>query len=63
MNMESLPKYYTRLFNAVTDAIEALQNQNYGKARELLIQGQQDAEELYLEEEEETEDAGEEIET
>ena len=42
------PKYYTRLFNGVTDALEALQERNYIKAQDILIKAQQDAEELYL---------------
>lgn len=42
------PKYYTRLFNGVTDALEAMQAQNYIKAQDILIQAQQDAEELFL---------------
>ncbi len=50
--MEHLPKYYTVLFNAVTDAIEALDRLDYGTARQLLIQGQQAAEDACLEEEE-----------
>ena len=47
--MENFPKYYTRLFNGITDAIEALQAQNYIKAQDILIRAQQDAEEMYLE--------------
>lgn len=47
--MENFPKYYTRLFNGVTDAIEALREQNYIKAQDILIRAQQDAEEIYLE--------------
>ena len=47
--MENFPKYYTRLFNGITDAIEALQAQNYVKAQDILIRAQQDAEEMYLE--------------
>lgn len=47
--MDDFPKYYTRLFNGVTDAIEALKEQNYIKAQDILIRAQQDAEELYLE--------------
>ena len=47
--MENFPKYYTRLFNGITDALEALQNQNYTQAQEILIYAQQDAEEMYLE--------------
>ena len=46
--MESLPKYYARLFSGTTDALEALKEQNYGKAQDILIKAQQDAEELYL---------------
>ena len=47
--MENFPKYYTRLFNGITDALEALQNQNYTQAQKILIYAQQDAEEMYLE--------------
>ena len=47
--MDNFPKYYTRLFNGITDAIEALQAQNYIKAQDILIKAQQDAEEMYLE--------------
>ena len=60
--MENFPKYYTRLFNGITDALEALKEQNYIKAQHILITAQQDAEEMYLEdgddeaEEEEEED-------
>ena len=46
--MEELPLCYTVLFNAVTDAIAALQEQNYGLALERLIQGQRDAEDAYI---------------
>lgn len=44
-----LPNYYTSLFNAVTDAIRAIEQQNYGIAKDILIQAQQQSEELYLE--------------
>ncbi len=47
--MDQLPSYYTHLFNAVTDALLALEQQNYGKAKELLIEAQQTSEELWLE--------------
>ena len=47
--MEDFPKYYTRLFNGITDAIEALQAQNCIKAQDFVIKSQQDAEEMYLE--------------
>ncbi len=46
--MEDFPKYYTRLFNGITDAIEALQKQKYEQAQLILIRAQQDAEEMYL---------------
>lgn len=46
--MENFPKYYTLLFNAVTDAIGDLDNQNYGAARARLVKAQQDAEDAYL---------------
>ena len=47
--MDTLPDYYTILFNAVTDAIAALDRQDFGQARALLIQGQQQAEAAYTE--------------
>ena len=45
-------KMYTHLFNAVTDALEEMERQNFGAARQLLVQAQQDCEELYLDAEE-----------
>jgi len=39
---------YLALFRAVTDALEQLQKQNYGIAQDLLIRGQQEAEELFI---------------
>ena len=48
--MEGLPRYYTLLFNAVTDALEALQAGEYTKAELLLLNGQHSAEEAYLQE-------------
>ena len=46
-------KMYTRMFNAATDALEMIEQQNFGKAREILIAAQQACEEIYMEEEEE----------
>ena len=43
---------YTHLFNAMTDALEALAAHNYGQAETLLRQAQLWAEERYLEQEE-----------
>ena len=39
---------YLLLFNAVTDALEKMDVQNYGEASALLITAQQKAEELYM---------------
>ena len=47
--MENLPKYYTVLFNAVTDALHLLEKGDVGSAKGMLIWGQQQAEEAYLE--------------
>lgn len=48
--MEELPRYYTVLFNAVTDALTALEAGEYTKAELLLLNGQHSAEEAYLQE-------------
>ena len=48
-----MPDYqtmYLHLFNAMTDAIESISQQNYGTAKELLIHAQQETEELYISE-------------
>ena len=50
--MENFPKYYTMLFNAVTDAIEDIDQKNYGAARARRVKAQQDAEDAYLDAEE-----------
>ena len=39
--MTDYQKMYTTLFNAVTDALENMEVQNYGDAKELLISSQQ----------------------
>ena len=41
-------KLYTKLFNAATDALEALEQLNVGQAEDILRRAQQEAEELYL---------------
>ena len=46
--MEIYKKMYYRLFNAITDALAALEQQNFGTAAEILRQAQIDSEELYL---------------
>ena len=46
-----MPDYqamYLHLFNAVTDAIESIEQQNFGTAKEQLIHAQQETEEIYI---------------
>ena len=47
--MVNYQKLYTGLFNAITDALEELDELNIGRAKELLRQAQINAEERYLE--------------
>ena len=39
---------YALLFNAMTDALEQIDAQNYGEASETLIAAQQKAEDIYI---------------
>ena len=39
---------YIKLFNAVTDAINCIQQGSCGTAKEILMQAQQDTEEFYI---------------
>lgn len=50
--MPNYQKLYTLLFNAFTNAKEQLDMQNYGNARDILMNAQKEAEEFYLNEEE-----------
>lgn len=43
-------KMYFTLFNQITDALDALNAQNYGQASEILRSAQQQAEEQYIQE-------------
>ena len=43
-------KLYTRMFNAATDALTALEELNVGRAKEILRQAQIEAEERYISE-------------
>ena len=45
-------RLYHLLFNAITDAIEAMKKMNWGQALEILKKAQQDSEEAYLQREE-----------
>ena len=49
--MPDYQKLYTLLFNACTDAIAQLELQNFGAAKTILIEAQQQAEERYISEE------------
>ena len=40
---------YHLLFNAITDALEQMEKQNLGNAKDLLTTAQQKAEEIYME--------------
>ena len=42
-------KMYFTLFQAITSALKAMEQQNFGIARDILIQGHQQAEEIYIE--------------
>ena len=46
--MENYRKMYSTLFNAITDALAQIENQNYGDAKSTLIAAQQKAEEMYI---------------
>jgi len=46
-------KMYVQLFNAITDALFCMEQQNYGAARQLLEEAQQKCEEIYMDGEEE----------
>lgn len=46
--MQIYKKAYLKMFNAVTDALEALESGESDKAIELLIRAQQDAEEIII---------------
>lgn len=44
IHMKEVPKFYTTMFNAATDALRELEKQNAGSAKDLLIRGQLRAE-------------------
>ena len=46
-------KLYFHLFNAATDALQAMEQQNYGQASAILIAAQQETEEMYMDEDDE----------
>ena len=46
--MEDYAKLYHLLFNAITDALEQMNTQNFGSAKETLVSAQQKVEDLYI---------------
>ena len=46
--MITYEELYFKLFAAMADAVEHMENENYGLARQTLITAQQQAEEEYL---------------
>ena len=46
---DSYEKMYHLLFNAITDALEQMEKQNLGSAKDLLTTAQQKTEEIYME--------------
>lgn len=52
--MQIYKKAYLKLFNAITDALEAIENGDSYKAIELLILAQQDTEEIIVSSQEHT---------
>ena len=46
--MANYEKMYSTLFNAITDALEQIEQQNFGSAKDLLIAAQRQAEEIYI---------------
>ena len=49
INMPDYQKMYALLFNAATDALQALGALDLGQTRAILVRAQQQAEEMYLE--------------
>lgn len=56
--MPDFEAMYFQLFNAMTDILTQLEQQNYGQAKQLLITAQQQAEQQYLDAEEKRIPAG-----
>ena len=48
--MPNFETIYFGLFNAMTDALTAMEARNYGAARDILIAAQQKAEDAYIDE-------------
>lgn len=50
--MHDYKKLYLKLFGAMSDALEAIERQTYGDAWNILAAAQEEAEEIWVEEEE-----------
>lgn len=48
MNENIYRKMYTLLFNQITDALNDMENANWGSAKEILLSAQLSAEALYI---------------
>ena len=53
--MDEYKQPYLILFNAITDALAERGNANYGKTKDILITAQQQAEEIYIRNDERSE--------
>ena len=45
-------KMYLTLFQAISSALKAMEEQNFGMAKDFLLQGHRDAEEIFMDGEE-----------
>ena len=48
MNMRTVPRYYSILFNGVTKVLQALEQRNYGTAERILARAQIQAEGAFM---------------
>lgn len=48
--MADYEKMYSTLFNAITDALKSMEQQNLGTAKDILIRAQQETEKQYMSE-------------
>ncbi len=46
--MTDYKRLYTHLFNALTDAVGAVEQQDFGTAKAVIVRAQQETEEMYL---------------
>ena len=53
--MDEYKTMYLTLFNAITDALAELENADYVKTKDILITAQQQAEEIYIRNDERSE--------